>query len=114
MVDTVKINCLQCDTLFIPKRKTAKYCSDACKRDFNRDKERLSAELDVDVVEVDVCPSPFAIDIAYWNDRARKGLPTTIIDFPLDKVCVNKNCNKKFETRLKLMRFCSVECYPFL
>lgn len=32
------MKCLQCNKVFAPKRKTAKFCSDACRRDYNRTK----------------------------------------------------------------------------
>ncbi len=43
MNDTLK--CIQCSKEFTPKRKTAKFCSDSCRRDYNRSKPPTPKEI---------------------------------------------------------------------
>lgn len=108
MIDTLR--CQQCGEQFSPKRKTAKYCSDSCKRDFNRHKEKI--ETKVEEVKLDPidepCPSKHQIDKDFWNDRARRGFTTLLTD-EREANCVL--CKKKFKTQLEHMRFCSSSCW---
>jgi hypothetical protein len=108
------LNCIYCGKEF-DGRSDAKYCSATCRQGAKREQERLDSGNLEPVIKRDVkdCPSPHAIDIAYWNHRKSVGLDTSLQMGSSEKVCVNEGCKKKFSTRLKLMRFCSPECFPF-
>lgn len=114
------MKCQYCHNEFEAKRKTAKFCSDACRRDYNRTKTHWTkehvetdgsperdAELIAQLESTELCPSPFQVDIDYWTDRNRKGLPTSFVK-TRSATCVL--CGAKYQTQLKMMRFCTTSC----
>lgn len=109
------MKCLQCHIEFVPKRKTAKFCSDACRRDYNRAQKYWKqdiVETDGPLVPLaekdeDDCTSPFQIDKDYWTDRRRRGF-ATVFDKTREAKCAV--CGTKFKTQLASMRFCTFKC----
>jgi hypothetical protein len=104
-----------CDTLFTPKRKTAKYCSEACKQRAKRNEQPVAVSStptnwienpDSPVTKLTPQPSsphPLADDL----DWAVHGTPEDP-HATWDRGCVI--CGKSYETPLSLMRFCSEDC----
>lgn len=108
------MKCQHCHNEFEAKRKTAKFCSDACRRDYNRVKTHWAKEYvepDGEPVaqleSTELCPSPFQVDIDYWTERTLKGLPTSFVE-TRSATCVL--CGAKYQTQLKMMRFCTTLC----
>lgn len=111
------IACEQCGKGFTPGSKKAKFCSNACKMQNNRNKRQgtivtptpggvpENTGLDSEGAIVTHTPT----DQAFIDREASRGR----IDWYIfgkqvqDRRC---ECGKLFQTRLKLNRFCSPEC----
>ena len=104
-----------CGNSFSAKRKTARFCKDSCRRDFNRDKDRV--EIGEPLIEAPseappkVSKEMHPIDRSWYEMRLKKGLDT-LFSKEKDKKCIM--CDSKFKTRLRFMKYCSAKCHPHL
>lgn len=100
-----QINCIVCGEPF-EGRSDARFCSSKCRKQYSREKEHMD-EPPVETPE-DMLPG---IDTDYFNYQLSHGCGVRFTE-KRDKKCVK--CNKSFKTRLRLMRWCSLECHPLI
>jgi hypothetical protein len=96
--------CLNCDTEFTPKNKSAKFCSDKCRVQYNRN--------NISVTKDHVTESSVTQNHVTQTDQlfeARYPGYYKFGDKVYERTCLI--CRKKFKTRLQLLKTCCPEHY---
>lgn len=102
-------NCLYCGKEFEPKRKTAKFCSDNCRKYYNS-KPTVTQEVVINIPKEDL-EEPVKEFKHTKTDQLFDDYRPGFYKFegePRNRECFS--CDKKYTTRLDRLRFCSPTC----